>query len=336
MSLTALWQSIGSTPALVMWAAGPRSSFGFEGVPGGWGVALKALLPIVGFVVVAPVLWWFFRGTWRELDVEADAHRAADRAAGRYDYRPIVCCALAAIILTMQEYYGGRSFYYHQLRPWLRELELAEEASPGGLGQFIDLATYSELYGFGWWALTRVGGYVFVPLAVWKLLFRHDSLVDMAGLRVRGLLKHAWIYGACLVVVVPLVFVVAQSPDFAAYYPFYKKSSRSWLDLVTWEALYIAQFFALEVYFRGFWLQALRRSLGSGAIFAMCVPYVMIHYGKPYLESCGAFIAGVALGSLAMRTRNIYSGFMVHVTVALLMDLLGILGSGGLPTRWSP
>ena len=168
-----------------------------------------------------------------------------------------------------------------------------------------------------------------------RLIFREDSLLDM-GFRTEGLLEHAWIYFACLLVVVPAVVIVAQSPDFARYYPFYKLSSRSWLDLLIWEALYIAQFFGLEVFFRGFMLVPLRRTLGSGAIFAMCVPYVMIHYGKPYLEASSAFIAGVALGSLAMRTRSIYSGFLVHVTVALLMDGLAIYNGPGLPEVFWP
>ena len=60
---------------------------------------------------------------------------------------------------------------------------------------------------------------------------------------------------------------------------------------------------ALELFFRGLWLGALRRSLGSGAIFAMCVPYCMIHFGKPYLEANGAIIAGIVLGSLRCGPR---------------------------------
>ena len=47
------------------------------------------------------------------------------------------------------------------------------------------LDNYDELYGYGWWALARVIGYVLVPLPLWKLLFPKDSLLDM-GLRVRG------------------------------------------------------------------------------------------------------------------------------------------------------
>ena len=104
-----------------------------------------------------------------------------------------------------------------------------------------------------------------------KIIFRKDSVLDM-GLRLKGLTKHAWIYGLCLAVVLPAVFVVARQPEFNNYYPFYKHASRSWLDLAVWEAMYFAQFFALEIFFRGFWLSALRNTLGSGAIFAMIVP----------------------------------------------------------------
>lgn len=325
-----------ATARLLALASAPPSSFGFGGAPSGWSMTLKALLPVLGYAVALPALWWLFRRTWHEQDAEAAEHRAALKADGHGDHRPLALCAIAAIVLTMQEYYGGRSFYYAVLRPWMLDLEAAAVTGQGRIGRWLDIGRWGELYAFGWWTLTRVVGYVVVPLAAWKLLFRKDRVLDLAGLRARGLLGHLWIYGACLLLVVPLVFLVSRSPDFAAYYPFYKLCSRSWFDLVSWELMYVAQFFALEIFFRGFWVQGLRRVLGSGAVFVMCVPYVMIHYGKPYLEAGGAFIAGVALGSLAMRTKSIYSGFLVHVTVALLMDLLGLLQGGGLPKTWWP
>jgi membrane protease YdiL (CAAX protease family) len=76
--------------------------------------------------------------------------------------------------------------------------------------------------------------------------------------------------------------------------------------------------------------------MGSAAIFAMSVPYCMIHYGKPYLEANGAIIAGIALGSLAMRTKSIYSGFLVHITVAGVMDWTSLAARHALPTQWLP
>ena len=76
----------------------------------------------------------------------------------------------------------------------------------------------------------------------------------------------------------------------------YHGASRSWLDFWVWEVIYIGQFLSLDIFFRGFWLRG-ARALGMGAIFSMLVPYVMIHFPKPYLEACGAIVAGVVLGS---------------------------------------
>lgn len=296
--------------------------------------ALKALFPAAAFVALAPVLWFFFRRTWRELDLAAHEHQKKTLAAGTYDYRPAVLFVITALVLTMQEYYGGRDFYSEHFRPWLKAVEIDQIVHPGGLGRLVDTKKYDELYSFAWWAFNRVFGYTVMPLVLWKIIFRRDSLLDM-GLRVKGFFSHAWIYGLCLLVVLPAVFVVSRAPDFANYYPFYKHASRSWFDLAAWEVMYFAQFFALEIFFRGFWLSGLRNTLGSGAIFAMCVPYCMIHYGKPYLEAAGAVVAGIALGSLAMRTKSIYSGFLVHVTVALSMDLLTLANHDALPkTLW--
>jgi len=291
---------------------------------------LRPFLPIPIIVALAPLVWWFFRSTWRELDLEAQRYRNALLATGGYDLRPAVLFVMAAIILTLQEYYGGRATYEQVVRPWLVTQEVTHHHAR------INLAKYDELYGYGWWAFTRFAGYVILPFPTYKFIFRQDKLLDM-GLRLRGFVQHAWIYGVCLLFVLPALWLVARQPDFGTYYPFYKSSSRSYFDLLLWEAMYFTQFFGLELFFRGLWLGALRRSLGSGAIFSMCVPYAMIHFGKPYLEANGAIVAGVVLGSLSMRTKSIYAGFLVHITVALSMDLLALSHRHALPhSFWAP
>jgi membrane protease YdiL (CAAX protease family) len=289
---------------------------------------VKALLPLPILAAMAPVIWWFFRDTWRELDREALQHRTEMAWRGQTDYRPAACLVIVAIVLTLQEYYGGRYFYDSMIRAWLATLE--------GRGyRWVSLAHYDEFYSYLWWVTARVIGYVLIPFPLFKILFRHDSLLDM-GLRVRGFFTHIWIYGLCLAIVVPVMLLVASQPDFGTYYPFYKLASRSGFDLLIWEGIYFGQFFALELFFRGWMLGALRRSMGSGAIFAMTVPYCMIHYGKPYLEANGAIVAGIVLGSLAMRTRSIYAGFLVHITVALSMDVLALWRRAALPTTFWP
>jgi membrane protease YdiL (CAAX protease family) len=289
--------------------------------------AFKPLLPIPLLLIILPALWWFFRDTWRELDDDATRWRAQATAAERTDYRPFVALAMCAVILTLQEYFGGRGYFDQAIRPMLARLD-------GSHPKAVRLLKYDELYSFGWWVTSRVLGYV-LPFAVWKMFFPRDSLLDM-GLRARGFFKHAWIYGAFLAIVLPTMLVVSRQPDFGSYYPFYKGSSRSWFDFLVWEGMYFVQFFALEMFFRGFWLGALRRSFGSGAIFAMAVPYCMIHFGKPFLEANGAIVAGIALGSLSMKTKSIYQGFFVHITVAGLMDWLALSHRHALPTVFWP
>jgi membrane protease YdiL (CAAX protease family) len=290
--------------------------------------ALRPLLPIPVLLVVLTVLWWLFRATWKELDDEATTWRARLGVEGRTDFRPMVALVLCAVILTLQEYYGGRTYFDQAIRPLLERLDVQHPRA-------IKLVKYDELYGLSWWVISRVVGYVVVPFAAWRLCFHEDSLLDM-GLRTSGFFKHTWIYGAFLAVVLPLLLLVSRQPDFGSYYPFYKNSARSWYDFLSWEAMYFVQFLALEIFFRGFWLGALRRTFGSGAIFAMVVPYCMIHFGKPFLEANAAIVAGVALGSLSMKTKSIYQGFLVHVTVAGLMDWLALSHRHALPTVFWP
>lgn len=290
--------------------------------------AVKPLIPIPGLLILLPGLYFVFRKTWRELDEDAQRHRGEILASGQQDLRPFVGLALCAVILTMQEYYGGRAFFDETFRPLLTQFELKHAAR-------FKAFKYDELLGFGWWAATRVFGYTVVPFAFWKIAFRHDSLLDL-GLRTRGFLKHAWIYGLILLFILPVVWLVSLQPDFGSYYPFYKTASRSWFDYLAWEAMYFAQFFALEMFFRGFWLGVLRKSFGSGAIFAMAVPYCMIHFQKPYLEVNGAIVAGIFLGSLSMKTKSIYQGVLVHITVAGLMDWLALSHRHALPKVFWP
>jgi membrane protease YdiL (CAAX protease family) len=290
--------------------------------------AFKPLFPIPALFVLLPALYFFFRKTWKHLDEEAQVHRGEMLARGEYDKRPFLALVICAIVLTMQEYYGGRGYFEETIAPKLVTFDQNHH-------QALHYFKYNELWGFGWWVFARVAGYVLVPFPVFKALFPKDSLLDL-GLRTKGFFEHAWIYALFLAIVVPAMLVVSAQPDFGNYYPFYKLASRSWFDFLAWEAIYFIQFFALEMFFRGFWLGVLRKSFGSGAIFAMAVPYCMIHYGKPYLEASGAVIAGIALGSLSMKTKSIYQGFLVHVTVAGMMDWLALSHRNALPHVFWP
>ena len=61
----------------------------------------------------------------------------------------------------------------------------------------------------------------------------------------------------------------------------------------------------------------------------------MVHFQKPLPETMGSIIAGLALGTLALRTSSIWGGALLHVAVALTMDSVGIARRLIAGTLWS-
>ncbi len=265
----------------------------------------------------------FFLETWRAIDADTDAERAAN--AG-FDPRPLVVLASAAVLLALM-YYFGRKPGYDEFVAW----RIAEDG-PFGFWASVKGGDYADLAYRFWWSGARVLGYLLVPMAIVRFGLR-ERVLDY-GFSTKGLREHAPIYGLAFLVVLGCVFAVSFSERFVRTYPFYEHAGRSVHDLLLWELAYAAQFFSLEFFYRGFLLNALRPSMGSHAIFVMTVPYCMVHFGKPLGETIGAIFAGLFLGTLALRTRSIWSGFFLHVGVAVSMDLASLVQTGRLPTTW--
>jgi membrane protease YdiL (CAAX protease family) len=270
----------------------------------------------------------FFLGSWKALDREAALLRK--KLGEKWDWHPLAALLFGALCLTLMEYFGHAPTWGQLLDALVR----AEHGTDAHMWTDLQSSQWLELSDFVWWAGWRVLGYFLLPAAFTKLVFR--GKLTEHGLGGKGVLKHAWAYGLAYCFVLVLVVGVSFTREFSSYYPFYKQAHRSWVDFGAWELLYAAQFFSLEFFFRGFWLKAMRRSLGSYAIFAMVVPYCMIHFSKPLAECLGAILAGVALGTLAMRTRSIWLGFAIHVSVAVSMDVAALLQGEGLPHHLWP
>ena len=248
---------------------------------------------------------------WHAIDAETVREPGE---AGTTSYKVMIVLVVAAVSLTLQEYIGDRGFFEHWYSPRGKDI-------------------YFELKGFAWWSSWRVIGYVIMPVITIALMPR-ERLRDY-HLSPRGFFHHFWIYLTLFVAVLPAVIGASTTDSFRHTYPFYRMANRSPFDLWTWEAFYAAQFLSLEIFFRGFLLQGLRRAVGANAIFVMIVPYCMIHYGKPLPETLGAIGAGLILGTIAMRTRSIWGGVMIHVGVAMTMDVLALRGCPPMgSSRW--
>jgi membrane protease YdiL (CAAX protease family) len=177
------------------------------------------------------------------------------------------------------------------------------------------------------WVGARVVFYFFIPIGTLMVLGRNPR--DY-GLQLGGVRQHFPLYVVLAVSMSPIVIAASFTKAFQNYYPFYAYAGESFRGFVTWEALYAVQFITLEFFFRGFLLFALARYIGVYAIFVMVIPYCMIHFGKPFAEVLAAIPAGVVLGALALRTRSIWPGVLLHIAVGWSMDALSLWQQGKL------
>ena len=266
----------------------------------------------------------------------------------RPELRTTVVLATVMVSLALLEYVGMSNRYTELV--WLidavglGDLACSVDAwlSPTGYPEFCAAAgdippgswnEQLEIRRLTYWAGACFTVYFVIPTVVSIVVLR-ASFRSM-GLGVRGALKDWWIYVAMFSVVAPLILLVSTDPHFQETYPFYPIADGEplWPNLWTWEMLYFTQFFALEFFFRGFMVHGTRQRLGYGAVFAMMVPYCMIHFGKPMPETIGAVIAGVALGSLSLKARSVWLGVAIHASVALSMDFASLWQRGYFATH---
>jgi membrane protease YdiL (CAAX protease family) len=254
------------------------------------------------------------------------------------DWRiPLIVLAFTAVALTLVEYlFLPGSFV--RFFP-----SLTKQYAPGawhGSWAAAPLGAQAPWWGvlvpWAWWIGGTFTLWMIVPCALASLLgFDMRKL----GLGFAGLLGKLWIYGLLLAIVVIGAWWASTRESFTQVYPFVKPrfcEQWTWAVLLCWWAMYGAQFFAVEFFFRGFLLFTLEEKFGLGAVAVMVVPYCMIHYHKPLPEALGAIVAGLVLGWLALKTRSIWGGVLVHVCVAISMDAMSLWQQNALPGTIGP
>jgi hypothetical protein len=139
-------------------------------------------------------------------------------------------------------------------------------------------------------------------------------------------------YATMLLIVLPLIAWASFQPSFLATYPSYRPgSAEAFLSFShpttfgAYEATYALRYVSIELFFRGFLVLGLEKYLGRAVLMPMVTLYAFWHFGKPIPEAVGSIFAGYVLGVFALRSRSIIGGIIVHVGVALAMDLAAYL-----------
>jgi hypothetical protein len=252
-------------------------------------------------------LWWRSRELARRATL--DQWRAIDeqyRSESLPNAGAAAVLVTAAVCLVLSRFFG----------------------QPQAVNQYAFLVQLSaalphpKLHGHLYWAAFKLLIYGVLPYLCMRF-WAGGSFKDI-GVRMVETRSAVITYAAMLLVVMPFVLFASSTRAFLRTYPKCAGAADGLADLLIWELAYGLQFFMLELFFRGFLLFKLARSIGSLAIFVMIVPYAMIHFGKPFAECMGSILAGIALGTVALRTGSIWGGVLVHCVVAWSMDLLAL------------
>jgi membrane protease YdiL (CAAX protease family) len=266
-----------------------------------------------------------------EIDQNAAAERgqSVDNALHAGRIASITLCTTAICLFILHYLKFETSFWV-----FLQILDGLFGYNPGELRRQWHASGFLQLLAYGWWGFWHLLCYVLIPILVIKYILRKQ--VGEFGIRCVGLRSHLHWYVLLCAPILGFVVIAGFRQDFLAQYPFYRLASRSWFDLLAWEIIYLSQFVCLEFFFRGFLLYGCKAAFGANAILVMGLPYLMIHFAKPWPEAGGAILFGLFLGMLALRSGSIWGGVLVHITIASSMDMVALLRSGGLPLRWWP
>ena len=225
---------------------------------------------------------------------------------------------MSSTVLLVVFYYFGRPGFYvtSGLSGWASELASGGVAALPSVGRYL------------WWGLASLVLRVALPVAiiVWWLRSRPVEF----GFRLRGISRHLPAYAAMYLVMFPVLFWASGLASFLNYYPFYSQAVDGGWGFWLYEVGYGLQFVGVEAFFRGFLLFGLLPRFGALSVAVMTVPYTMIHFAKPMPEAFAAIAAGLILGVMAIRSRSFVPGILLHVAVAVTMDLLVLWRLGAL------
>lgn len=185
--------------------------------------------------------------------------------------------------------------------------------------------SYRQLFGLILILFCILSFYVFKPKATLVFINSHQKT------------SYLWHYLFLLGLMLIPIFFVSFTQDFQNQYPYFKsfeigilskELNQSEIGVKSIiEVVYATRFFFVEFFFRGLLIFLMLRYFGEYVIIPSAMAYCAIHFGKPWVEATSSFFGGYILGLLALKTKNLYGGIVLHLGIALGMDLFALLNS---------
>ena len=161
-----------------------------------------------------------------------------------------------------------------------------------------------DLYEYIYWFIGDFFTFFVLPLLIILLIFNDKP--RKFGLQI-GEYKPGLKFSLYFILIMIVIsWFASSSSSFDHTYPLLQRAKESWNLFFIFEAGLFIYLFAWEFVWRGFMLFGLEEKFGYYAVLIQMVPFVILHNGKPYIETFSAIIGGIALGILAFQDKVIY------------------------------
>ncbi|MGE5354589.1 MAG: lysostaphin resistance A-like protein [Acidobacteriota bacterium] len=221
------------------------------------------------------------------------------------DKKVITVFISVAVLQTISWYYTSGRFYQ-------TAIDESPLVSPEG-----------ELNRFLYWFLGDFGLLFLIPVFIIRFFFTQKP--SLYGLRRGDYAFGLKASGLALALMIVIVWFISALPSFSESYPTLSSAKDDWKMFFIFEAALLLYMLAWEFIWRGYMLFGLEEKFNYYSVLVQMLPFVILHNGKPVLETFGSILGAIMLGILALRTRSVYYGIVIHFSTLFSIDAISIL-----------
>jgi membrane protease YdiL (CAAX protease family) len=132
------------------------------------------------------------------------------------------------------------------------------------------------------------------------------------GLRLGNFKVWSFYVVATIIIALPILYLASRSSQLSNYYTVPQ------FDAVKYPLETVVYLFAWEFIFRGFLLFGLKDKLKEGSILVQMIPFVLVHFGKPEIETISTILTGLYFGFVAYRGNSYWPAFIIHLFINIV------------------
>lgn len=221
------------------------------------------------------------------------------------DLQPVVVMLSVAILQTISWYYTSRGFFAQNLAGYFDDYQSARYA------QFI------------YWFAGDFISLFLLPVLIIRFILR--GKLSEFGFRAGDYRTGIKFTGVSLLVMGIIIWFVSANSQFLKVYPHLEFARESLIIFLLYELGILLYMFSWEFMWRGFTLFGLYPKFGLYAVFIQMIPFVILHNGKPALETFSSVLGGIVLGYMSLKLGSFIYAVIIHFGVMFFIDMFSAL-----------